>query len=236
MAISAQWNSNLSDFPSKNRHKLIRCPAVRLRPYVILSDKVQIARIHWASRRSIPCPGEDSCELCQKQHPTPKGYLAVWNPETNEQAVLEVTPPTFDAIGAFRTLYNTLRGATIALTRSGTKDNGRMSANLQPSGIPPSQLPQAIDVTETMEELWAQPNKGERHRMEAPRDEIGGHKAVEELQQKIKEPPKEEPKEEQTPTNRLPIDWKLKPSEALENLRSRQRKRINGHKPQEQIP
>lgn len=207
MNTKANWTHGIPTETGICGHKILRCPPIRMRPFVIISDNVKAVGIHWISRRSIPCSGIEQCENCKatqtetgkpktcpnceqcphclKQKPTWKGYLGVWNPENGARSVLEITPPTFESTGAYRKLYTTLRGATITLTRKGSDKNGRLMAELNPSGIAPAQLPDDIDVIATMEEAWAQPNKSERRQTTEPRDEIGGRSAAEETLKRL---------------------------------------------------
>lgn len=172
------WTTKLPPDTLAPKHKILRCPPVRLRPHIVLSEEILFTGIHWVSRRSVQCQGEKDCEHCKKQKPTWKGYLAVWLPESNQRYCLELTPPCFDTCGAYRQLYGTLRGAQIVLLRRGTKENGRMTAELQPSGLPAPSLPEPIDVEETMRQAWDSPNKSDRKAMQTVRAESGGNEAL----------------------------------------------------------
>jgi len=168
------------------RNKILRCPAVRLKPLVITSTEVLYVGVHWVGGRSKPCPGEKTCPQCKEQYPTYKGYLSCWNPETNEQFCVEITPPCFGTCVTYAKLYSTVRGATLALTRAGTKANGRMSASLTPSGIPTTQIPDPIDVQACMSEAWASPNKGEGPKLKPPPETLAGEQSALEFIAKLK--------------------------------------------------
>ena len=197
------WTDQLPPSQKAIAYKILRCPSIRLKPLVILSDSIRLRGVHWVGGRSAPCEGTQqcpnceekqpentattfcrdcqSCPNCQKQQPQFKGYIAIYDPNTGEKSVLELTPPTFDTLGAYRVLHHTLRGAQITLKRAGIKPNGRMSAEIQPSAIPASQLPEAFDVEPVMDLLWARPNNPKNKGMTTPRDAIGGQTAAESL-------------------------------------------------------
>lgn len=181
MSQTQGWTTETPKEALAAKHKILRCPPVRLRPHIVLSHEILYTGIHWVSRRSIQCQGEATCEHCKKQKPTWKGYLSVWLPESNVRYCLEITPPCFEPCGAYKQLYGTLRGSQITLTRRGVKENGRMSAELQPSGLPEPSLPQPIDVEETMRQAWDSPNKSDRQPMQVPRDTAGGDAALNKL-------------------------------------------------------
>lgn len=181
------WTTTPPARTAGTRNKILRCPAVRLRPLVITSHEVLYVGIHWVGGRSKPCPGEKTCPHCREQYPTYKGYLAVWNPETNEQFCLEITPPCFGTCVTYQHLYTTLKGGTISLTRAGSKANGRMSASIVPSNIPPTQIPEPIDVQACMHEAWASPNKGEKIKMNPPPDTLAGETEARQLIQRLKD-------------------------------------------------
>lgn len=197
------WKEEVPTKKGWSNYKVLRCPPVRMRPYVILSNRVKFRGIHWAGGRSKPCEGTqpcpdceesnrtkaepeycgacNTCEHCMKQQPTYKGYIAVYQPETGEKFVLEVTPPTFETFAAYAKLYGTLRGATVNLKRAGVKANGRMSANLEPSGIPQPTLPEDFSVEQVMDELWNMPNNPKGRGMGEVREEMAGKSAAEQL-------------------------------------------------------
>ena len=180
------WRTELPSHTQSHGHKIWRCPQTRSRPYVILSDQPLLIAVHWSSGRSVPCTNREpekevvntadpQCVLCLIQHPQWKGYLCVFNPDNGERGIHEFTPPCIDALGAYRQLYGTLRGATITFTRKGLKENGRLSCTLHPSGIPLPQLPEALDVEKTVQEAWDAPSRNERIRTTVPRDTSGGN-------------------------------------------------------------
>lgn len=186
MASAPAWSTTQPPKVRSCKHKILRCPPVRLRPFVITSDEVLYVGIHWMNGRSKPCPGETDCPECKKQYPTYKGYLSVWNPETNESYCLEITPPCFGTCAAYRQLYSTLRGGTMSLSRKGTKDNGRLSAAIVPSGIPPTQLPDPIDVQATMVEAWDSPDRKSTPPMKPPPDTLANETEARELVARLK--------------------------------------------------
>lgn len=190
------WTDQLPKHAPKPRPDILRCPPKRLYPIVVLSENVAVVGIHWLNGRSVKCLGKptkeeeeaaglEPCAECQKQRPTYKGYVSVWNPETNQRFCLEMTPPCFATTGAYHSLYKTLRGAWIQLTRAGDKLNGKMSASLYPSQIPEANLPQADDVEERMEDAWQAPSHSERTKMKAPRDTNGGDAELNALKAKL---------------------------------------------------
>ncbi len=203
MANQRGWRDHVPPKTGYIAYKILRCPAVRLRPLVIIGDNVRYRGIHWAGGRSKPCEGTtackdcehlnkqreqaeycgacETCAHCRKQLPTYKGYLAVCNPDTGEKYVLEVTPPTFETFAAYKRLYGTLRGATVTLKRAGIKPNGRMTAEIQPSGIPATQLPETFPVEPVMDEMWAMPNNPKNKGMSEVRDDMAGKSAAEQL-------------------------------------------------------
>ena len=82
------------------------------------------------------------------------GYLAVWDPKSLEQFVIELTPAPSDLVADWEEKWGTLRGCIFRLFRATEKVNGRVRIQLKERPATGPRLPAAIDLKAYLERLW----------------------------------------------------------------------------------
>lgn len=134
---------------------LIRTRAGTTNKGVCLSRDVLGAEVHYCGR-TVPHvePAED-CDGCKaKRQKRWEGYIAAWNPSGGKIVLLTITAGAADAFEAYAALHGSIRGAMVTLSRPGGRPNGRIVAELQPSGIASTRLPDEPDLFAVVANIW----------------------------------------------------------------------------------
>lgn len=133
---------------------LIRVPPTGISKVLILSNDVTGTNLHYWRGRSEPCHG-DGCEAClDGQMPRWRGYVVMMSTRTKQKGLLELTAAAMDPIDEYFAEHGTLRGAELAISRSGGKPNGKLSSTIKFGGLPAGSLPTAPELEGILLRLW----------------------------------------------------------------------------------
>lgn len=139
---------------ANNSLRIVRAPARGATSWIISSTKIVGTRNHFYNGRTCPCVAGD-CPPCNAGMPWRwAGYLSVWNPTSNERAVLELPAAAGQAVHDFIKGHGYLRKALIGLTRAGNRSNGRVLATLKPWDAAGREVPDGIDIVKYLCNLW----------------------------------------------------------------------------------
>jgi len=121
---------------------------------VLLSPDLTGAYTHYWRGRTRICENPN-CDPCNAHHkPRWYGYAALWSPNSNAVALLELTPACLPQIDAHIQRHNTLRLAQIRLRRANNKPNSRLILQIDLHPYPSGNAPPNPDVHATLERLW----------------------------------------------------------------------------------
>ena len=173
MAKSIAWDSKPDPVLTRQTFEMIRCPATSTGPWLVTCHEVIGVQVFWMQGRSQPHLGEE-CPGCRENKPHRWcGWLAVYDENRMRHCILEISPLCLGTINEFGTQMGTLRGARILLRRPSGKKNGRIVAELQPSKLGQTQIPEPFDLKNELIRLWDAPGKHRGPKLETPRSEVG---------------------------------------------------------------
>lgn len=133
---------------------IVRTPAARPLIAIILSHQICGYLTHWHRGRTRPHT-TPVCEACDDQCPWRwHGYVAVYNPRTRNQALLELTAASYRALDEWQKRHESLRAAKIKCERIGQRTNGRIIVTLDNPNPPVENLPPAPDVNAILLRMW----------------------------------------------------------------------------------
>lgn len=141
----------------KHQHVPIHRPRPAARPLtgIITSHDVLGVELHWLGRSVPHVEPRSLCEGCKAERPRRwEGYVSVWNPRTNAQFLVALTPGVMPTVEHYLELHGTLRGAAIALARPGGKPTSRCTLDLERADAPEAQLPKPPDIAHTLAHVW----------------------------------------------------------------------------------
>lgn len=148
----------LDDLPTERslpRYGIVRTPARKKTPYLILSERALVMPTHWSMKRTKPCAGEDVCQECKVgTEKRWKVYLAVCTPASGLIEVLELTDRGGQPVLEFQKKNGSIRGRKITVWREGVKDNSPVAALVAPVMDPTIAVPPCPDVREFLYRMW----------------------------------------------------------------------------------
>jgi len=145
--------------PEANRYALplLRTPKAGALFAIITSPDLIGLDTHFWKGHTMPCEAPN-CEACEHGMPTAwHGYIAVFNPASNHQALLEFTPAGGLQLEAYRDTAGTLRGANLKAERAGKRANGRLQFTLSPSDPQRVHIPDPPDLIKVLAAIWRLP-------------------------------------------------------------------------------
>ncbi len=109
---------------------------------------------HFMGRRTLPCI-ENDCPGCQAKKPRRyEAYVSGVRGSDSKHLIYALTGGAVHAIIPFMANVTQLRGHIITLTRSGTRPNGMLRAEVDETMLDPTRLPQAPNLLEHMYAIW----------------------------------------------------------------------------------
>lgn len=137
--------------------RVLRTPTRGKLRLTVTSNTLLGTPTHWYTGRTLPCTGQD-CEACQAGSSTRwHGYLAAYDPETQEHLLFEFTKKAALAFAAYRQRHNTLRGCEFLASRNAPKPNAQLVLRFKQSDIPDADLPQSPNLPAILCHLWGIP-------------------------------------------------------------------------------
>ena len=151
------WSHEVPDDPRGYGLPLIRTPATGTLSGIITSTDLIGCDTHFWGGHTVPCTAPD-CEAHEagigfRWH----AYLAVYNPNTQLHAILELTAQAARKLKDYRKDHHTLRGCRIDAYRWKHKKNGRVILKCEPSTYNLTALPPPPDLTNVMAVIWRLP-------------------------------------------------------------------------------
>lgn len=152
--MSIHWSSRPSRGEGEGNYRLVRVQRAGVVRGIILSRNLEGTGVHYWKGKSMPCAGS-ACEPCREGFkPRWYGYVAIWNPRTDQIAIAEVTDSASDDFDRFIARHNTLRGGRLTLSRQGQRPNGRILAQIEPGDLSDERLPDCPNVQQMLMKIW----------------------------------------------------------------------------------
>lgn len=184
MTQEIEWSERPNYDLSHARHDIVRCGPGSLRPHIVLNDEIVGAELHWFQGRSTPHLKKD-CPFCGPGKQTVwKGHICGLCEMTKKCVIVEFTAPCIDQLNEYKLRHGTLRGARLKLHRTGGKPNGKLFAQVEPSGLGTNELPEPFDLRAALHFMWNSRRDLANIRTESPRVVVDGPANNEELARK----------------------------------------------------
>lgn len=144
--------------------RLIRVPAEKAIKGIVTSTDIIGARTHFAKNRTTPCPGADTCALCQDGYTWRwHAYVALLVNPGYEHAVLELTAAGSQSLRNYNELNSGVRGCDIIAHRPTKRHNGRVLVACRRIDLRGVHLPDPPNIEKILCHIW-------NVRYEAPKD------------------------------------------------------------------
>lgn len=183
MTHEIEWSDRPNYDLSHARHDIVRCGPGSLRPHIILNDEIVGAELHWFQGRSTPHL-KQGCPFCGPGKQTVwKGHVCGLCETSRKIVIVEFTGPCLDQLNEYKLRHGTLRAARLKLHRTGGKPNGKLFAQVEPSGIGTNELPAPFDLRAALHFMWNSRRDLTNIRTESPRVVVDGPANNAELQQ-----------------------------------------------------
>ena len=134
--------------------RLTRVPKGKAVTGIITCDHMVGRDTHFQHRRTVPCTGKATCELCEKERPRWHGYLSICSTHSQNQCVIELTELASQTVIAWFDRRGTLRGTRIHAQRTGNFDNSPVNCILEVTDTDLRTLPESPDLRRFLQMLW----------------------------------------------------------------------------------
>jgi hypothetical protein len=133
---------------------LVRTPRASTLWGTILSRNLIGTYTHFVHGRTQPCDAPN-CPHCAAQVPFRyHGYLCLLSEQTRKPFIFEFTAAPAELILQYHREAGTLRGTRLGACRPRKTPNGRISLDLRPGPLPLNALPEEVDCTMFMSQMW----------------------------------------------------------------------------------
>ncbi len=150
-----QW----TDEPPKDQRgfalRILRTPPTKAIVALVTSTDVLGCITHYARNRTLPCEGEDVCQLCQEGHSYRwHGYIGAIMVDTLEHFLFEFTATASDTFRQYQRLHDTMRGCHFKASRPSQRNNGRVVIQCKPGDEQRLRLPNPPDLKKVLCHIW----------------------------------------------------------------------------------
>lgn len=150
-----QWTTSPTTEARRKTLSLRRVGCGRLMG-VSLSHKPIGCETHYWRGRTRPHMTGSQCEACEAGNSSRwRGYLALYDKDTRETFLAELTPKAYEGIKEGLDSFGSLRGHWIKIERTRPKETAPVRATVSATMEPEERLPAEPDIQEQMYRIWS---------------------------------------------------------------------------------
>jgi hypothetical protein len=151
------WSTELPTTAKHMGFDLRRTPPASPLGGIATSPDLIVVATHYYHGRTTPCEAPD-CPACRESIPfRTHVYISLFDPKKCEHFLFECTAAAAKPLAEHRTLYGTLRGASIHASRPKCRPNAKVYIQTNTIDIARVHLPEPPDIQKALCVIWRIP-------------------------------------------------------------------------------